>query len=142
MKQLILSILIFLLSTIVIEGCGNSNSTSVLPPSCTFTKTIVMSDSLSNYPMTSDSSRIYFWHVEMRNSRIIFFDSLMDALCELGYSIEEAWYPLHNKCANPLPLDPYIILRKADSTILQHGLRKGANNPLSCSDSIYHYTPQ
>lgn len=142
MKQALLSISILLIFLMVAEGCGNSNSTSVLTPSCIFTKAIVMSDSLSNYPITSDSSRIYFWHVEMRRFRTEVFDSLLNSLCNKGYSIEEAWYPLQNKCANPLPLDPYIILQKADSTILGQGLRQGANNPLGCGDSIYHYTPQ
>lgn len=142
MKQLILSILILLLSTMVIGGCGNSNSTIVAPPSCAFTKAIVTSDSLPNYPMTSDSSRIYFWPVEMRRLRVEVFDSLLNSLCSKGYSVEEAWYPLYNKCANPLPLDPYIILRKSDSTILQQGLRQGINNPLACGDSIYHFIPE
>ena len=142
MKRSVLSIFILLPSLIVAVGCGNSNSTSVLPTSCIFNKAIVMPDSLSNYPMTTDSSKIYYWPVEMRRSRIGVFDSLLNSLCSKRYSIEEAWYPLYNKCANPLPLDPYIILRKADSTIFREGLRQGINNPLACGDSIYHYIPQ
>src|SRR5436190_13195102 len=108
----------FILLTLGLSSCKTVSVTTPFASSCIFTKTMVLHDSLQNYPVTNDSSRIYFWSITQRKIHVSTFDSLVNALCAENYSIEEAWYPLDNRCMNPLPLDPYIILKKADSTIL------------------------
>lgn len=84
----------------------------------------------------SDTTRIYAYF----GQQPVKPDSLLQALCTSGISVEQAWLPLDDRCENPIGARFTVELTGADNRIEAHGFKRGFGNLLLCATQVKKFT--